>query len=380
MKKKVTITSLHLQHGGVEMAISLLANALCERGYEVEILCTYHLGEPAYPLDERVKVAYLTADHPNREEFAAALRSKNPIAVLREGIYALGVLRRKKSTMKKALQQVAEGTVISTRHEHTLLLSRYGAPGVKKIAQLHSDHHFDPHLIADMRRGYQNIDIFVLLAEPFRCEVASFLEGYNTHTQCMVIPNFIHDVFSKEPADMTEKRKQVLAVGRLHPDKGFDRLLEIWQLAAPAHPDWQLKIIGGGELESMLKEQAQALGLAEQVVFTGPLPHGDVLREMEESAVYVMTSVSEAFPFVLVEAMSRFLPVVAYDVRIGPRVMIDDGMDGYLAEDGNKDAFAQKLVLLMDEPSRCRTMAARAAEKAGRFTEEVVMDKWMEIL
>ena len=44
--EKIYITSLHLMHGGVEMAISLLGNALVKRGYDVEILCTYNLGEP----------------------------------------------------------------------------------------------------------------------------------------------------------------------------------------------------------------------------------------------------------------------------------------------------------------------------------------------
>ena len=54
--KKVYITSLHLKHGGVEMAISLLANALIKRGYKVTILCTYNFGTPAYKLDERITI------------------------------------------------------------------------------------------------------------------------------------------------------------------------------------------------------------------------------------------------------------------------------------------------------------------------------------
>lgn len=54
--KKIYITSLHLDHGGIEMAISSLANALVKRDYEVEILCTYNLGEPVYYLDDKVTV------------------------------------------------------------------------------------------------------------------------------------------------------------------------------------------------------------------------------------------------------------------------------------------------------------------------------------
>ena len=48
MKKRVYITALHMQHGGIEMAISLLSNALAKRGYIVTILSVYNLGEVAY--------------------------------------------------------------------------------------------------------------------------------------------------------------------------------------------------------------------------------------------------------------------------------------------------------------------------------------------
>lgn len=69
MRKKIYITCLHLNHGGVEMAITLLANALVKYNYEVEILCTYNFGSPVYPLNKEVKVRYLTDVLPNRESF-----------------------------------------------------------------------------------------------------------------------------------------------------------------------------------------------------------------------------------------------------------------------------------------------------------------------
>ena len=106
--KTVYITSLHLQHGGVEMAIASLANALIKRGYSVEILCTYNLGEPAYPIDSRVNITYLTDVHPNRDEFLEALRTHNFVRILSQGIYSLRVLYLKYSTMVKTIKKICQ--------------------------------------------------------------------------------------------------------------------------------------------------------------------------------------------------------------------------------------------------------------------------------
>ncbi len=69
--------------GGVEMAISLLADAFARRGYEVEILCIYNLGQPAYEISADVKITYLTCVAPNREEFLLERRKKNVAGMLR---------------------------------------------------------------------------------------------------------------------------------------------------------------------------------------------------------------------------------------------------------------------------------------------------------
>ena len=71
MNKHIYITSLHLSHGGIEMAIALMSNAFVKKGYDVTILCVYNLGEPAYKFSEKVKIKYLTDVRPNKEEFKA---------------------------------------------------------------------------------------------------------------------------------------------------------------------------------------------------------------------------------------------------------------------------------------------------------------------
>lgn len=377
MTKKIFFTCLHLNHGGVEMAISLLSNALCKQGYDVEILCTYNFGKPAYHIDSKVKVTYLTEVLPNREEFYNAVKSKNPFAIIKEGVRSLQVLYQKKHCLKRAIKQIKEGIVISTRHEDTLLLSKYGSSNLLKIAQLHHDHRFSKKLFNDFKYNYKNIDYFVLLTDSLRDELSEVMKPYNTKTKCVTIPNFLPFESNNE---ITNKQKQVVAVGRLHTDKAFHRLINAWAMVYKKHPDWTLKIIGDGPLKDDLLTQVACLGLKEVISFTGPLNHDEVMNEMKLSSIYAMTSITEAFPFVLLEAMYNYLPIVAYDVRVGPPALVKHGETGYLVPDDDATAFSKALCQLIENPELITTFQKNAHEFVQNFSEDSVVKLWLTIL
>ena len=357
------------------MAITMLANALSKRGYEVEILCTYHLGEPAYALDDGVAVTYLTDTAPNREAVKAAVKGRNIIKIVKEGLYAAKVLHLKKSTMKKRIKAVHEGVIIATRNDHAVLLSKYGNKGVKKIAQLHHDHQFDKKLLKDFREHYSNIDQFVLLTESVKEEIAQVMKD-NHHTELTVIPNFLPDLKQDTSA---EKKKQVIAVGRLHEVKGFLRLLDLWKEAG-VDEHIVLKIVGDGEQFKEIEAKIKGLGLEGRVILTGALEHSQVMEEMRASLLYVMTSYTEAFPYVLIEAMSAGLPIISYDVRVGPRAIVTDGENGFLIEDGNKKEFGIKMKALLEDELLRAKMERSSLKKAKHFSEDAVIPKWLRVL
>lgn len=373
--KKIYITCLHLRHGGVEMAITLLANALVEREYDVEILCLYDLGQPAYDLDPRVRVIYLTDVKPNREAFLQALKRKNIVRILREGFRACRVLYLKKSKMKKAIRSIRTGTIISTRNEHSVLLSKYGQKGVKKIAQLHHDHEFSEKLLKDFRSHFTNIDFFVLLTEEMKEELEKIMAD-NHHTKLLAIPHFLPEM--KEYAKK-DREDQVVAVGRLHEEKGFLRLIDLW-VQIPEKQDWILKIIGDGEQRDSLKERIRELGVEESVVLAGPMDHDNVMTEMGKSRIYAMTSRTEAFGFVLLEAMHAGLPIIAYDVRMGPRAVIRNDENGYLIPDGDEKKFIERMTALMHDKEKNERMSEQSKYMSKQFTEEAVIQKWINIL
>ena len=104
--KSVTILLLHMLHGGIEKQTVTLANELC-KSYKVNIISTYSMkSAPAYPLDDRIAVKYLIDDKPNKDEFKAAVRSKNIIKIFKEGFKSFSILRKKKKLMIKEIKNL----------------------------------------------------------------------------------------------------------------------------------------------------------------------------------------------------------------------------------------------------------------------------------
>ena len=375
--KTIRILALHLAYGGVEKAICSMANLFVQR-YPVEIISVYDMpNAPAYPLDEHVKVRYLLKDRPNQKEWHAALRGLRPISFLRESIRAVKVLVGKKIAVRRTIRSIHDGILITTRHEDNLVLSELGDPQVWKIAQVHEDHCFDLKYLDGFRHGYSGLDVVVILPPGLAEEVRQWIPAW-AKTRVVSVPNFLEHF--PEPFPLEKKEKRIVAVGRLSWEKGFDRLLDCFALTREKHPDWSLRIVGDGPEQEKLEQKIAELGLGDAVVLTGRLSPAGVEEEMKRASLYAMTSLSEGFPFVLLEALSCGLPCVAYDVRVGPAAVIRPGLDGVLVPDGDREAYAARLMELMENDARRLEMAREAQLHARDYSREKVAGIWETVL
>lgn len=374
--KKIYITSLHTRHGGCEFVVTSLANAFVKRGHDVEVLISYNFGSIAYPFDERVKLTYLTDVLPNKDELKAAIKSLNPIRIFKEAIYSVKVLKLKKSTMKEALSSLSDCAVIATRTEHAVLLSKYGQKNVLKIAQLHADYAIDKKAVKAFKTGYGNIDFFALLTPKMVRELTEVFKS-NSHTKLLHIPNFI---IPEDINPAPTKEKQFIAAGRLHSDKNFQSLLRVWKTVSDKHPEYVLKICGDGEQKEELTEYAKELGIADKVILTGAVSHFDLVSEMAKSKGYIMTSRTEMFPLVLLEAFYAGCPVCTYDYRVGADAIVDNGKNGFIVDNGDESALADKICYLIESPETQAEMAISAKEKSNDFSEDSIMNKWTKII
>lgn len=156
------------------------------------------------------------------------------------------------------------------------------------------------------------------------------------------------------------KPRQLLFVGRLDAEKGLDVLLDC---LPPLHDlDLELVIAGWstGDMEQRLREQAERLGVAQNVRFFGPVAHGPELFELYRSAdIFVLPSISEGTPRVLGEAMAFGLPVVSTRAGGIPDV-VEDGKTGLLVAPGMPAPLGRAIRRMATEP-RLRASVVREA-------------------
>lgn len=172
--------------------------------------------------------------------------------------------------------------------------------------------------------------------------------------------------------------KSAIAVGRLSYEKGIDYLIDAWERVHQKYPDWQLDIFGEGALRSDLQAKIQEKGLANIINLKGVT--NDIVKEYQKHSIYLMSSRSEGFPLVLIEASACGLPIVSFDCPSGPSEIVEHGGNGFLVSPvGNIDAMANRVMQLMADKSLRQKMGRRSLELSQRFKLENIATEWIEL-
>ena len=158
-------------------------------------------------------------------------------------------------------------------------------------------------------------------------------------------------------------------VGRLSEQKGYSILLEAVPVILAQEPQTCFLLVGTGELESELKRQAQKLGIASHVLFTGPRTDVEALFRCMD--LFVSSSLWEGLPTVVLESMAASIPVVATNIP-GTRDLIQDGISGWLVPPANPRALGDTIVRALRNPKLRQTFAHRAKQLVSAFSIETV--------
>lgn len=352
LSNKVTIYALHLGYGGVEKNICEKANILSNI-YDVEIISLYKLyDKPAFIVNPKVKIKYLTNVKPNRNEFKNAVKSKNIKSILKEGFYAVKVLYLKNSLITKSMIECNSKIIISTRAYFSLKLIKNNEYNNIKIAEEHIYHNNNSKYIKKLGFILKYVDYLMPSSDYLTDYYKSIYSKYDYKIKTNKMPiegaNKLCDL----------KKKNIISVGRLSKEKGFADLIEIFSNIESE--DWTLTIVGDGDEKEKLEALIKDNNLEGKVILTGFLNKEELYKLYENSSLYVMTSFEESFGLVLVEASSFGLPLIAFDSAIGAKEIIQK--NGILVSNRDKSVMIKKIKKLMNDISERKIYQKKSLE------------------
>ena len=195
-------------------------------------------------------------------------------------------------------------------------------------------------------------------------------------TNVMCIPNPC-SLDGQKVSIKSAKSKTILAVGRLHEQKGFDLLLQAWKPIEKTYSDWSLRIVGEGPKRAELEAQIESQGL-KRVVLVGAT--NNVLDEYEAASIFVLSSRYEGLPLALIEAMWFGLPCIAFDCPQGPAELLAEDR-GWLVPNGDIAELTAQIAYALSHPEEALKRAQKAQSFAQTtYSEAAIMPQWVQLI
>lgn len=344
---KIVFVLPDMPGGGSERVVALLANEYIKRGYSVAILL-FAGKQVAYPLDERIEI--VIAGEPS---------AGNPLIQLKR----LFRMRRyyKKNRGCYIFSFCVRGSIFS-------VLAAAGIPHSLLVSERNDPTHFSGKRLRDW--SYRKADKLILQTEDMkRCF------SKDIQKKSAVIPNPVSDNMP-EPY-RGERKKQVVAVGRLQPQKNHKLLLESFADFQKSYPDYELHIFGVGELEKTLKQLAEELHISNKVVFRGF--SSSVQKEIWDSAMFVLSSDYEGISNSMIEALAMGVPVISTDCPAGgSRMYIKNNVNGILVPVGDKKALSEAMKKLAGNPEFAKQLSENGEKIKEQYGLEKIADKFLQ--
>lgn len=251
----------------------------------------------------------------------------------------------------------------------------------KKVIESHTAKK-DTHIAEDLKMGFikdiknqYNVHRRLHIIEQYSDAIVTLTsqdaKAWKNAAKVYVIPNMTQAI---TPANSLCEEHRVIAAGRLCYQKGFDRLIEAWDIVHKEFPDWRLDIFGEGPYRGALYTQIKNKKL--EGVITIHSFTQNILQEYLISSIFALSSYFEGFGLVLIEAMGCGLPCVSFDCPNGPSEIIKDKEDGLLVKNGDINGFAEAICQLIRNEKMRIEFGKRAKQNAMRYIADEIMPQW----
>jgi len=363
--------------GGTVRTTFNLAGALAARGHDVEVLSTRRRRDvPQLAVDPRVRLMSLLEDRPEHPDYVADDPKRGrPVRVYPAADYrSAGYDLLAEDRYQRYLRASDADVLIATRAGLIAYAAKFAPDRMVRIGQEHLTRMQQRKAMREeLPRHIRKLDAYVTVsardAEDYRANLRR-LRG----TRVLFIPNGVPAPYV---APSTGTAKIVVAAGRLIAMKRYDLLIRAFAKVVAQHPDWQLRIYGGGEESQPLRRLVLELGLHNHVLMMGSFSPLD--PEWAKGAIAAAPADKEPFGMTLVEAMRCGVPVVSTDAPWGPREILAEGVDGLLTAVGDVDAMGDALLKLVGDEAGRRVMADAALRNSARYDPDAIAARYEEL-
>lgn len=363
MKKIIFLRTDATVVGGAERVMVNMANSFIKNNMEVTIVSIFKKNKKIYyPLDSKVKILYLNYNRDelgkkNFDKFKKYDFLKYSLLIMKQ---FLKIIKSLKSILKEQdydyiigmdtsnfllpFLRIKTSKIIGTEHTSYLYWNKY----IRKVKQI----------------IYKKLDYFVVLNN------FEFNFYKNKIKKIYKIENSIE--ITKKKSLLNNKR--FITIGRLVEGKNIEEMIEILAEVLKKY-NWELVICGEGPERKKIENKINELNIKENIILKGNVE--DINTELEKSDIFLMTSKSEVFPMVILEAMNLGLPCISYDIP-GVNEMIIHNETGYLVK--TKQEYINSIQELINKSNKLKDFGEKSKKRSTKYNEKNIYKKWNILL
>jgi len=350
---KICIVSPSLKMGGIERALSILADYFINKGHNVSFISCLS-AEKFYELNSNVKFIE-----------PVFKRTNNKINKI---IY----YPRMTFWLRKEVVAINPDVVLSFGDwfNPLVLLALKGTKYPVFISDRTSpDYPFSAMINIMKKLFYPGSAGFIAQTK----RAADYKrQHFGNKLNIKIIPNAVKTIIRYD----IPRKKQIVYIGRLSYEKGPDRLLEVF-FKIKDKKGWNLVLAGNGPMMKQLISQAEEFGSDDSISFLGQIK--DVDRLLAESSIFVMPSRLEGFPNALCEAMGAGLVSICFDC-IPSGDIITNNVDGFIVPDGDTSAMAELITILINDEQLRNKISEKAMDINENFSLKKIGNAYLDFM
>ena len=353
MEKAIAFHIPALVDGGAERVICNLANHYASKEYHVTMITSEREDHQYHKLDDRVTRVVLPKPTGNR-----LLKIFRRLGILRKAIKDSGA-----PVVVSFIGMANLRAILATRFMKTkVIVSVRSAPG--------REYHGKEKMARFLFRFAEGA--------VFQTEMARNYFPQSVQKKATILMNPLLGDFSR-PRYEGQRKKEVVTVGRLHPVKNHEMLIQAFVKVHQTHPDFVLRIYGDGEHREKLEELIQSLHCEEYVHLEGNSDR--VADAIWKSALFVLTSNTEGMPNALLEAMALGLPCISTDCPCGgPATLIQNGENGLLIPVGEEAALVNAMERILTDDSFGAKLGRNAEKVKEQYAPDKIYQMWEDYI